>query len=404
MSTLFGLMSSELHIHIYSLVVLLGIAFLLGLSFLALQSNSNHLLSRQILACMLVCIALMAFSFVLRREVGSAADWSYFLTSVQMSYGPLFYFYTRTLTDRHFVWQRQYWWHFLPVPISVLLWWFQWPVSTSQGLALPCLLEGDCSSAYLNRLPHIVATWVSLVCYAIMVLRLLAPYEQRIKSSYSAIEDINLRWVKALSWALLILTSLAILFELGRYIGIKTVVTGGHMQALALFVVSFLLVRYGLQQMSIRHDDPSSEAISLAVEAESGMPEQYGKKYQTSSLTSQQAVELWKQLQRLMTAEMPHRQPGLKISDLANLLQISVNHLSETINGHAQLSFYDFINQYRVREAATLLLDPQAQHLSVTDIGFQAGFNSNSTFFAQFKKHFGLTPKQYRLKGGVKTV
>lgn len=397
MSTLIGLMSSELHIHSYSLLVLLGIAFLLGLSLFAWQSNTECLLSRRILAFMLASIALMALSFVLRREVGPAADWSYFLTSVQMAYGPLFYFYTRTLTDRNFVWQRKNWWHFVAVPASALLWWLQWSFSTSPGLSLPCLLEGGCTLVYMHRLPHIVAAWVSLVCYALLVLRLLQPYEQKIKSSYSAIEDINLRWVKALSWALLVLTFLAILFELGRYLGFSSVITGGHMQALALFVVSFLMVRYGMQQMSIQHEDLNLQAVSSAEVAFAEVQQlmQDGKKYQTSSLTKQQATELWKQLLHLMAEHMPHRQPGLKISELAELMQVPVHHLSETINGHAGQSFYDFINHYRLEEAARLLADP-LQSWSVTDIGFQAGFNSTSTFYSQFKKRFGQTPKRFR--------
>ncbi|MCC5853682.1 MAG: helix-turn-helix domain-containing protein [Alkalimonas sp.] len=406
MSTLTGLLTSEIHLHVYSLLVLLCTSFLLGPLFLVLQSNANHSISKRILALMLASIALMALSFVLRRELGPAADWSYLLTSVQMAYGPLFYFYTRTLTESNFVWLRRYWWHFLPLPVSIMLWWLQWPFPTAYGQYLPCLLEASCSLAYMNRLPHIIMTWISLVCYAVLVLRLLTPYEEKIKSSHSAIEDINLRWVKALSWTLLILTTSAIVFELGRHLGLKSMVTGGHLQALALFLVSFLLVRYGMQQMEIQHDESSSQVepreVSLALKDKHQVLKV--KKYQTSSLSVQQAADVWGNLQQLMATEMPYRQPGLKVLDLAKMLDISVNHLSETINGYAQLSFYDFINQHRVNEAARLLLDPRAVHLSVTDIGFQAGFNSNSTFFSHFKKYFGQTPKQYRQENMTKTT
>lgn len=69
---------------------------------------------------------------------------------------------------------------------------------------------------------------------------------------------------------------------------------------------------------------------------------------------------------------------------------------SEIINGFAQQSFYEFINQHRGEEATRLLTDDSQRHLSVTDIGLQAGFNSNSTFFTHFKKRLQQTPRQYR--------
>lgn len=125
------------------------------------------------------------------------------------------------------------------------------------------------------------------------------------------------------------------------------------------------------------------------------------KKYQTSSLTESCASILWQQLQDVMHREQPYLEPGLKISSLATRLDVSVNHLSETINGYAKLSFYDYINALRIEEASRLLLSHQQSHLSVTDIGYQAGFNSSSTFYTHFKKSTGCTPRQYREQQGA---
>tara|TARA_B100001996_G_C18421576_1_gene500912 strand:+ start:89 stop:388 length:300 start_codon:yes stop_codon:yes gene_type:complete len=97
-----------------------------------------------------------------------------------------------------------------------------------------------------------------------------------------------------------------------------------------------------------------------------------------------------------MQSYQPYLEPGLKISQLASALEVSVNHLSETINGYARLSFYDYINSLRIAEAKALLHSTDMAHLSVTDIGYQSGFNSNSTFYTHFKKMTGVTPRQYR--------
>ncbi len=150
-----------------------------------------------------------------------------------------------------------------------------------------------------------------------------------------------------------------------------------------------LLGIFGLRQRAIRADDESNE---LHFDDSAGK----SQKYQTSSLTGKGAARLWDRLQEAMVETRPFLENGLKISDLAALLDVSVHHLSETINSHAKVSFYEFINDFRVEEGSRMLVDPDLVHLSVTDIVYLAGFNSNSTFFDHFKKRKKQTPNQYR--------
>jgi len=55
-----------------------------------------------------------------------------------------------------------------------------------------------------------------------------------------------------------------------------------------------------------------------------------------------------------------------------------------------------FFNQYRVEAAKELLLKPDLEHYSITSIGYQAGFNSKSTFYTAFKKFTNTTPGKFR--------
>ena len=56
--------------------------------------------------------------------------------------------------------------------------------------------------------------------------------------------------------------------------------------------------------------------------------------------------------------------------------------------------FAHFINEKRVERAKKLLVNNH--HLSLEGIGYEAGFNSKSSFFATFKKLTGQTPAQYK--------
>ena len=58
--------------------------------------------------------------------------------------------------------------------------------------------------------------------------------------------------------------------------------------------------------------------------------------------------------------------------------------------------FLVFSNGYRVEEAKRLLTDPKFENYSVLSVGFEAGFNSKTTFNTVFKKLTGLTPREYK--------
>ena len=54
------------------------------------------------------------------------------------------------------------------------------------------------------------------------------------------------------------------------------------------------------------------------------------------------------------------------------------------------------MNGYRIEEAKKLLLDPKNKNFTILSVGFEAGFNSKTTFNTVFKKFTGLTPTEFR--------
>jgi AraC-like DNA-binding protein len=118
-----------------------------------------------------------------------------------------------------------------------------------------------------------------------------------------------------------------------------------------------------------------------------------GDRFQGSALTAEIAVQYWRQLQAHMRQERPFLDNRLRIADLATQVDMPVHYLSQTINRHAGQSFFDFVNGYRVDAARRMLEEGEKP---VATIAFDAGFNSESAFYRQFKKVTGMTPRQYR--------
>ena len=106
-------------------------------------------------------------------------------------------------------------------------------------------------------------------------------------------------------------------------------------------------------------------------------------------------------LEQAMEQDKLFLNPNLSFERLAEKLDIPVKDLSATINRHYQVNFYEYINHYRIQEAKRLLEDPKQSHRSITDIFYDAGFNSKSVYNTLFKKKFNMTPSQFRKKSAA---
>ncbi len=103
-----------------------------------------------------------------------------------------------------------------------------------------------------------------------------------------------------------------------------------------------------------------------------------------------------KALDSLMTQAHIYRDAQLSLHSIASKLNISSSYLSQIINQLTGKNFSDYVNQFRVEDTKKKLRDPAFADYTIIAIGLEAGFNAKSTFYTAFKKHVGVSPKQYR--------
>jgi AraC-like DNA-binding protein len=120
------------------------------------------------------------------------------------------------------------------------------------------------------------------------------------------------------------------------------------------------------------------------------------KRYAKSGLGSSQMAAVKKQLGELMGTDKLYLRADLTLPELAQALDCSVNHLSQAINAGFGVSFFDYLNECRVKDAMHLLRGDDNEARTVLDVALDVGFNSTSTFYVAFKKVTGETPAQYR--------
>ncbi len=121
-----------------------------------------------------------------------------------------------------------------------------------------------------------------------------------------------------------------------------------------------------------------------------------GRRYAKSGLSEQAMSALLSALKQAMEEDKVFLDPELSLPKLAEELGTSVNHLSQAINAGHSMSFFDYVNQFRVAEAARMLRQKECQFPAILDVALSVGFNSTSTFYTAFKKATGQTPAKYR--------
>lgn len=83
------------------------------------------------------------------------------------------------------------------------------------------------------------------------------------------------------------------------------------------------------------------------------------------------------------------------IDDIASKLHLSVASFSRFFKQHTRKTFSQCVTEIRISNACQLLMEDQ---YSVSEIGYMAGFENQSNFFRHFKKHTGVTPKEYKTR------
>ena len=105
------------------------------------------------------------------------------------------------------------------------------------------------------------------------------------------------------------------------------------------------------------------------------------------------------ELERLFGKEKIWLNPRLTIGEVAQRLGSNRTYLSDYLNHTLGTSFYEYVNDYRIRAVAERLCDPDCV-LTIEAIAESCGFNSLSTFRRFFIRRYGCTPTRYRIDRG----
>jgi AraC-like DNA-binding protein len=294
--------------------------------------------------------------------------------------GPMLFLYVTSIVKNTKITATETIVHFI-APLLYLL--------TISFPALISLVNGIYVFEYLSRLEDLIPFIIlySLV-YCIISLQLLQKFQVLVKLNYSNLENKNLKWVQHLLLGIIFIFSIDILTS------IYELATGNSNESIAYFTIIpgvFLigyLGYYGISQSKILLPD-----FLLNEGAENGTlkVEKQAKNYNEAEM-----LHLKLELERIIEIQKPYLIEDLTLKDLAELLQITDKKMSALLNQHLNISFYDYINNFRVKEVKKRMSNLAFEKYTLLAIALECGFNSKASFNRVFKKMTKISPSEYK--------
>ncbi len=120
-------------------------------------------------------------------------------------------------------------------------------------------------------------------------------------------------------------------------------------------------------------------------------------KYQTL-LSEETKDRLRDEILRIIVTERKYKDKDYDTRKLAADLHTNSRYISAVCATRFHKNYSELVNDYRVNDAMSLLTDKRFVKMTIEDIAEMAGFSTRQSFYSNFYKRLGVTPRQYRLK------
>lgn len=328
--------------------------------------------------------ALFSFTLVFTQQYLTYPSLTVFGMTLPLASCPILFLYTKYQLRPIFSFDKKDLLHFVPLIIVSLMFssFYFLPYETRVSI-----LENKEAKFEIQSLIKLNAIYLSGLIYIPVTFIKLIKYKRNLNNEFSNIERINFNWL------LYLIIGLGVIWIVILFIKDDRLIFG----SVSIFIswAGF----FGINQVNvfnqnvkrtieIQQDDPD-------VLSEAGKKAAISTKYQNSALDETTVSSIYNDLLSLLEDKKPYTNPDLKLSELANMLNVHPNHLSQVINSITNKSFYDLINEKRIQEFLQRVSLPENKKYTLLTLAFECGFNSKASFNRNFKKIVGKSPSDY---------
>jgi AraC-like DNA-binding protein len=310
-------------------------------------------------------------------------DLKAFKISAYLLVMPLFYLYVNAVCYSDFTLKRKHLLHLIPfIVVNLIL------------VPRLYLAEGAAKENFFKVMWNSQEMFVYQIIgelqyffYIIGIFLILKKYKKIYLENYTNPNTLLYKWLSQLAVIFLVIHAFIILKNIVRYTQDRDLFIWLNIVAGTVFLLAacwFILKALNYPELFRRIDSTLQPTKDFAEILESENKTDATKNIQIE------------QLKNFMVEKEPFLNPSLTIQELADQVSVPVRELSILINHHLDQHFFDFVNEYRIKKAMTILKDPTKKEYTVLEILYEVGFNSKSSFHTSFKKYTNQTPTAFR--------
>jgi AraC-like DNA-binding protein len=242
-------------------------------------------------------------------------------------------------------------------------------------------------------------TWCLLsFIYSFAIFRQTLIYRKNLNNMFANLDGKSVWWIEWLT-ILLVFTlfyCLVVMLFDNRFDTIFLSETGVFV---LLLIVVWVLASNGLKQKP-GFAEINEKAVLLTTDdsQKRGPPPEYNRydevsKYQRSALDAEHSKRIAKKIEHAIKVDNIYLDAALTLTELSRQLSVPSQYISQTLSQNMHTSFFDYINEARIKAAIPLLLEDKK---SILDIAMYVGFNARSSFYKFFKRYTGVTPSEFK--------
>lgn len=361
------------------------------LAFFLFTVHTNNKLGNRLLAFHFILIAIDLSGFFIYKYTAHFINIEIFRWTLSLLTMPLFYLYALSICFTNFTLRPKHLLHSIPFTVINIIFIPRfYAVISTEKLGLIEQLSTTPERIVMHFLGEL-----QFVFYIVAIFLLLHKYKTVYLENYTNPSTANYKWLFQITIVFLIAHSFVIIKELLLYSPYKNAFIWANVivGSVALSVLCWFVLKALYNPSLFRGIDASLPLVKDII------PIEVNNKYVAltqDDVMQQSLTTKIGELKKYMADKEPFLEASLSIQELATKINMPMRDLSILINHHMGQHFFDFVNEYRIKKAMTILKDPTKKDYTVQEIFYEVGFNSKSSFNTAFKKYSGQTPTEYK--------
>lgn len=232
---------------------------------------------------------------------------------------------------------------------------------------------------------NIVLKNILSLYFIILAISKLKQYKVSLLDNYSAIAELEFKWLKFLTNIAFYFWILYLLMIVMLYANINLPFNPSSIIYIGLSIFIFTISTYGIYNSNTFSNIKPIETDSSTQE----------KKPPKTILDEDSINKLFEKIEAFILSEKCFLDKDIALEDLSKMVSLHSKKCSEVINRKTNSNYFDFINSFRVNYFNEQILKTENKKLTIISVAFECGFSSKSTFNRIYKKQMGITPSKY---------